>query len=52
MNSHNDWQHNGLESFINDNYIIDKDMNDYLQNEYVSSGSSLLNSHTLPQDKK
>ena len=48
MNSHNDLQRSGLESLMNDNARIDKDMNDNLQNGYVTSGIGLLNSHTLP----
>ena len=30
----------------------DTDMNDNLQNGYMSSGIGLLNSHTLPQDNE
>ena len=52
MNSHTDLQHSGLESLMNDNDRIDKDMNDNLQNGYVNSVIGLLNSHTLPQDNE
>ena len=37
---------------MNDNYRIDTDMNENLQNGYVSSGIGLLNSHNIPQDNK
>ena len=37
---------------MNDNNSIDKDMNETLQNGYISSGSVLLNRHTLLQDNE
>ena len=37
---------------MNYNDIDDMDMNDNLQNGYVSSGIGLINSHTLPQCNK
>ena len=52
MNTHTDLQHNGFKSLMNYNYMNDTDMNDNLQNGYMSSGIGLLNSHTLPQDNE
>ena len=37
---------------MNDNNRIDTDMNDNLQNGDISSGSGLLNRHTLLQDNE
>ena len=37
---------------MNDNDRIDTYMNETLQNGNVSIGSALLNSHTLPIDKR
>ena len=52
MNSRTDLQQNGFESLINDNYGIDTDMNEALQNGDVSSVIGLLNIHTLSQDNE
>ena len=49
MYSHTDLQHTGLESLINYNDRIDKDMNETLQNGDMSSGIGLINSHILLQ---
>ena len=52
MNSCTDLQQTGFESLINDNYGIDTDMNEALQNGDVSSVIGLLNIHTLSQDNE
>ena len=52
MNIHADLQHNGLESWMNENGMIDTDMNETLKNRDVSSGIGLLNIHTLPQNNE
>ena len=52
MNSHTYLQKKYLESIMKDNYRINTDMNETLQNGDVSSGIVLLNGHTLPQANK
>ena len=50
MNSHTYLQNKYLELLMKDNDRIFTYMNETLNNEDVSSGIGLLNSHTLPQD--
>ena len=47
MNNHTNSQQNGLKSLNNDNDSNGIDINDTLQNLYVSSGIGLLNRQTL-----
>ena len=48
MNCHTDLQNIRLESLMNDNDRIDKNINETLQNRDVTTGIGLLNRHTTP----